>query len=379
MSSIWTRSIKATPQYDCGLCGYTRCASFARAFVVGDVSINACPILSFDEFGGLQSELESVAMRSTTLQPQLAQELPSDGLLLTMPCKDSTEKVMAELRVTNGVEPGTPIRFGVFDPILFCELLDCLRQHFETLKCSRDLGYGRADTGDMSITLLQDGRINMRRVSDKEEVLKIFSTIEQAILGSIICNCCGNDFLSIIIDDIPPKEDTHPVFNAGSRIHLTKDILNSSFSKKELLTQFGDEIDKTITLIENLGEALVNSITGLKKGNIEEYPEDLISDTRCSIMSVFIQTDDMRTSSFITKTLALLWALESGFDSISESKVILDSLDEASMSGARSLIDSVLSGIIEDPEPNNKLLFQLYAALLRASRGIRLYNIWNDY
>ena len=138
MSSIWVRSLKATPNFDCGLCGYQRCASFARAAIIEDIEISACPVLKQNEFGGLCGELESVLKRRTTLRTRISPELPEGGLLLTKPCKDTDEKVMAELRVFNGVPEGDEIKFGVFDPIFLCDFMDCLKSEFDLVKCSRD-------------------------------------------------------------------------------------------------------------------------------------------------------------------------------------------------------------------------------------------------
>ena len=93
-------------------------------------------------------DLETVGMRRSTLRDRPGPEPPEGGVLFTQPCKDTNEKVMAELRVFNGVPAGELMRFGVFDPHILCDLMECLVAKFELVKCSRDLGYGRADAGE---------------------------------------------------------------------------------------------------------------------------------------------------------------------------------------------------------------------------------------
>ena len=108
MSSIWARTWKNTPQLDCGMCGYPTCAAFARAFVVEDTAIDSCPLFELPEFMNLKEEIETVGMRRSTLRERSAPEPPEGGVLFTQPCKDTDEKVMAELRVFNGVPAGEP-------------------------------------------------------------------------------------------------------------------------------------------------------------------------------------------------------------------------------------------------------------------------------
>ncbi|MHA2209917.1 MAG: (Fe-S)-binding protein, partial [Candidatus Thorarchaeota archaeon] len=227
MSSLWVKTWKNTPQIDCGLCKKATCASFARALVVGRTQIDGCPLLGLEKHKSLREELERLSKRKPTLRGKPAAKLPEGGMLLTRPCQDTDEKVMAELRMYNGVEAGEQIHFGVFEPLLLCDLIDCIADRFELIRCSRDLGYGRAEIEDMSITILQDGRVNMRRVSDETRVLELFRQIERAIFGSIICNCCGHDVLSVIAGFAPIENELHPVLSAGSTLSLDMEIFES--------------------------------------------------------------------------------------------------------------------------------------------------------
>ena len=180
----------------------------------------------------MRTQLDLNRGRQPTLIGKPAAKLPEGGMLLTKPCQDTDEKVMAELRVFNGVEEGETMHFGVFDPQLLCSLMDCLSTNFELIRCSRDLGYGRAEIEDMSITILQDGRINMRRVSDEDRVRELFGIIERAILGSIICNCCGSDLLTVLLGIVNPRRsETHPVLHAGSSLSLDQNLLSRGPSK----------------------------------------------------------------------------------------------------------------------------------------------------
>ncbi|MHA1575850.1 MAG: (Fe-S)-binding protein, partial [Candidatus Thorarchaeota archaeon] len=344
MSSIWVRSLKSTPNFDCGLCGYQRCASFARAVVVEAVEIDTCPVLKQDEFTGLYGEFEFVLKRRTSLRTRISPELPEGGLLLTKPCKDTDEKVMAELRVYNGVQEGDEIQFGVFDPTLLCDFMDCLKSEFDLVKCSRDLGYGRADTGELSITILQDGRINMRRVDNKEHVLEVFDKIERSILGSIVCNCCGNDLISLMIDP-NVRFDEHIAYDAGSRISVNKDIVKSplgvtgfvSISDNKEIVDLFDKMHSQIV-------QLLSELAGHKK--TVTFMSNLVEEIRCDLLFLSSRGEDDIINTQILKALGLLWTLESALIAIGEISVILGRIRSPKNQSAVDMVANLRDRVI---------------------------------
>ncbi|MFW9850198.1 MAG: (Fe-S)-binding protein [Candidatus Thorarchaeota archaeon] len=376
MSSIWTRTTKASPGLDCGLCGFPKCSSFARAALVEDVSLDKCPLYSLTEFAGLLSEMENLVQRKTGLKFRTAAELPEGGVLLTRPCKDTDEKVMAELRVHNGVPAGDQLRFGVFDSNLLCEFSECLSDIFDVVKCSRDLGYGRADTGEMSITLLQDGRVNMRRVDDRERVLRVFAKIESAILGSIICNCCGNDLISLV-SGLVDSSDSHPALRSGSSICIDKETLHHQLSKRLFLNEF--DAPYISDAIDNGFSQLETSIASLIQGNsVDTKTNEQIDNLNCKIISLTRKDNNEVRETIILKALGLVWVLSSAFQAISMIEGILRPYKAEFHSKAYDIIQSVLDGgdSMKFPEENEQL-FQVYAHSKLLERAYRKKKEWD--
>lgn len=358
MSSIWTRSSSLSPQYDCGLCGYPRCSSFTRAAIVDFVSIDECPILSLPSFHEHKTELTEIISRKTGLRVRTAEELPEGGVLLTRPCKDTDQKVMAELRVHNGVAPGEDLHFGVFDPVLLCDLSECLVSVFEDVKCSRDLGYGRADTGDMSITLLQDGRVNMRRVDNKEQVLKVFYKIERAILGSTMCNCCGNDLISIAAGLVDQLE-SHPVLQCGSSIKIDCEMLkqkltSSLFSELYQMPELTSEFDL-------LANSMIELLDSVSAENLE-VPFGIPSDLKCRLISPILETNDKTKEALLLRMLGFEWVLQSALSAIARLDEVVASLPASSIRTANELIRSAAAGKSSTaPSPEDENFFKVFA------------------
>ncbi len=373
MSSIWTRSHKLSPQYDCGLCGYPKCSSFTRAAVVDFISLDKCPLLSLPSFKDQLHELQALITRKTGLRFRTATELPEGGILLTRPCKDTDQKVMAELRVHNGVKPGEQINFGVFDPILLCDLADCLTCEFEDVKCSRDLGYGRADTGDMSITLLQDGRVNMRRVDNREQVLRVFDKIERAIIGSTMCNCCGNDLISIA-SGLVSHQDAHTVLNCGSSMKLDCDIL-----KPKLTGSLFDQVFNAPEIRSEFDEMINTLLEGFEKMSARNLrtaftpPDDL----RCRLVSLVLTTNNKTKQTLLLRMLGLEWIVNSTLNALTEIASLLVELPSEDSEFVDQIIISSLSGKESSPPPNEKeVAFKIFALSRCLLRGREAFVEW---
>ncbi|MHA2080186.1 MAG: (Fe-S)-binding protein, partial [Candidatus Thorarchaeota archaeon] len=102
MSSVWTKARKNTPEIDCGLCGFTTCGAFARAVVVGNPEISVCPVLGLEQFAQQRDELKTLSSEAKNTE-RPAPEQPEGGVLLSKPCMDSPDLLMAEMRIFNGV------------------------------------------------------------------------------------------------------------------------------------------------------------------------------------------------------------------------------------------------------------------------------------
>ncbi|UCE11221.1 MAG: hypothetical protein JSW61_04600 [Candidatus Thorarchaeota archaeon] len=380
MSSIWTRTWKATPKVDCGLCGLPNCASFGRAIVFGECEIEACPLLRLNGFASLKAELKSICSRAPSRRAKLAPEQPEGGVLFTRPCKDTDEKVMAELRVFNGVKTGEPILFGVFDPRILCELMDCLKPHFDLVKCSRDLGYGRADVGEMSITVLQDGRINMRRVDDKEAVMRLFERMERVLIGAAVCNSCGRDLLSILLSDrLSPHEDSHVIFDGGSSLDIDKSavgmkLTRSGFSKLSdtLLAPILVSIDSLIERLRESSESVMN------KQSVEFEVDNLILETRQKIVDVLAAGTLENASIRLHCLIGVLREFEISFAGLSEISYHLDKISEERSSKAIGWLTRGLKGdLLEDmPDEEDEDMLLIFAHAMKISRLFGFLKDW---
>jgi len=249
VSSRWKNAWKAVPGINCGLCGRGICSGFIRAFLSNLSDIDSCPLYSLPQYKDARENIISLKESKLPITGHPAPPVSDRGILFTKPCKDTDEKVMAELRLSNGVQPGKTLNYMVFSPELLCSALEVLSNYFQSIKCSKDLGYARADYEDMSITFLNDGRINMRRVNDEHQVQDLYNIIRFALLGSMVCNCCGSDMYSILTGKmVPIKETTHTILNADLLVKLdaSADILKITGKSKLInsMNSLGSRIDK---------------------------------------------------------------------------------------------------------------------------------------
>ncbi len=381
MSSIWVRTWESTPKIDCGLCGRNSCSSFSRAVLVGDLEVAACPILRLPEFVSLREELETNRARKMKARSRVAPDRPKNGVLYTRPCKDTDERLMAELRVHNGIEPGEPVRFPQFDPLILCDMLECLDVPFEDVKCSRELGYGRIKASEMSITVLRDGRVNIRRVESKESVAQVFQKIERVIIGSVVCECCGCDLLSILAGcrtrDIDPD---HPVLAAGSSLSLNEDIARQPLTRGSLEAALGDSASTTIETIDSLHNLLVRGIGQLADdGSSSSAEEPDMDEARCTVARLMQSHDVRGNETVVLKALSILSATLAALDSINDVGRLRDQLDEEGHRSVQSYIERAKAGLLTEviPATETSSLLLCYAHLNKVNRAIRLLNRWD--
>ncbi len=374
MSSIWTRTLKASPQFDCGLCGFPKCASFTRAAIVGFATIDRCPILMLSVFEESRKQVQNLIMKKTGLRFKTATDPPEGGIVLTRPCKDTDQKVMAELRIHNGVPSGERVNFGVFDANLLCELSECLRALFEDVKCSRDLGYGRVDTGEMSITILQDGRVNMRRVDNEEQVREVFNTIETAILGSTICNCCGNDLASIA-SGLVKHRDAHTVLRCGSSIRIDCESLDSPLSSSLV-----DHVFPSSTLshqIDSNFELITTLVDGLKKGALQDDVSLSYPGLTCMLISHVIEEPTAQRQTLLLRLIGLDWILRSAVDAAGKIIELASSLQPENLNMLWDIVGEVVDNEeIAAPSPEDEIMFQVYALSHCLKRATAMRSEW---
>ena len=266
MSRVWTKARKNTPEIDCGLCGYPTCATFARSLVTKETDISKCPILALKSFDEKLNELINLST-DTPVITKPAPEQPKGGVLMSKPCMDAPELQMAEMRIFNGVKPGTPQKFGVLDPVILCWLLDCVSSRYQDMKCSKDLAYAWGDMEETKVHILRDGKIRMRRAKGKEHALESFRIIERTVLGATICNCCGHDLFSILAGlALSPENGTHTVLNAGSTLSLDSKQMDWTLSNNSLNAELGARM---FELVEPIHASLTSQIDLMITGDFE--------------------------------------------------------------------------------------------------------------
>ncbi len=381
MSSVWTRAWDKTPKIDCGLCGYVRCACFARAAVVGDCARDLCPLLSLPEYSSQKTEFELLASRGAQGFSKPAPEMPKGGVLLTSPCKDRVDRVMAELRVYNGVKEGELVRFTLFDPVILCDMLECLSSKFEILKCSRDLGYARADTGETSITLLQDGRINMRRMNDLGHVKRLFAMIESAIMPSVICNCCGMDLLSILADGSKDVKHEHTVFKAGSSLTLNTEQLSVALGRNTIQSYGGQQIDEVVHKLDGVFDLLKSEVDRVLKNTPAKQGSRPDMKNARSMLVNLANDDRMRgRESLVFGAHAILWLVEDGLRGLSQVEHGLQQRSGAELSELRKLLLLAAKGVMPpyDRDVVKTGMLTGYAHVRRVDRAMKAFNRWTS-
>ena len=379
MSNTWVKTWMRTPRINCGLCGRAACTGFARALVVGQLELDGCPILGLRDYANLRAELEAMLKGDSTPRMGTAPELPEGGVLFTQPCKDTNDRVMAELSLHNGVKPGERMRFAVFDPRTLCDLMNCLQSQFDLVKCSRDLGYGRADVNEMNITVLQDGRINMRRVKDRDQVMSIFGKLERALIGATICNCCGCDLLSILSGCVEPVDgDRHTVYDAGTNMSIDEKSALLPIRRAEVESTFDENAERALSLIQNLADHLESGIVQLLDGSIGLFRAVSSEEARCSFVELITDPSLYGNETLLLKVLALVRVIFDALCGVTELAELLTFAPKEDKDAILKLVFMAQSGelSLQMNAIDDQRQILAYAHSLRLNRAVRLLQEW---
>ncbi len=374
MSSIWTKVRKNTPEIDCGLCGFTTCGAFARSIVVGKAKISACPVLGLNQYAQEREELENIS-RDVKNTQRPAPEQPEGGVLLSKPCTDSPDLLMAEMRIFNGVKPGEPMKYGVLDPVILCWFLDCVSSRYEDMRCSKELAYAWGNMEEIRVHILRDGRVRMRRARGADHALDSFRIIERTVMGSIICNCCGRDLLTILAGFAEPEEEYHTVLEAGSTLSLDSELVEWTPKKGKVDTK---QISEMIDFVDDLYNTMIDQLDLLISGN---HPPQSIQENRakiCKIISLMVDPLMKGNETIFLRGLSLAFFIDSaimGLSSLSslmsdgsvKKTHILKLLNAAKKASLKEL--SLLS--MDDSETLS------FTHSHRVERAIRLYEQWS--
>ena len=373
MSSIWTKARKNTPEIDCGLCGFPTCATFARILVTENTEISKCPIISLEAYSERLEELTRIStdVRNIT---KPAPEQPEGGVLLSKPCMDSPDLLMAEMRIFNGVRPGSPQRFGVLDPVILCWLLDCVSSRYQDMRCSKELAYAWGDMEEIKVHILRDGRIRMRRAKGREHALESFRIIERTVIGATICNCCGHDLFSVLVGLAPPEEEPHTVLNAGSTLSIVTNQIDWT-----LKNQSGDieQGQRMIELIEPIHASLRNQLELMISGDFET---DGTFDTRpqiCKFIGMMLEPSAQDYVTVFLKGLAHAFFLDSALQGLAEIKHLVNE-QQVNTDFVIELLKNTQKKSLVDYEINSldDILILLVAHATRVVRGLSLFDEW---
>ena len=379
MSNIWVKTWMRTPKINCGLCGRAACTGFARALIVGQLDLDDCPVLRLRDYGNLRAELEAMINSDSAPRMGVAPELPEGGVLFTQPCKDTNDRVMAELSLHNGVEPGESMRFAVFDPRTLCDLMNCLELQFGLVKCSSDLGYGRADVDEMNITVLQDGRINMRRVKDRDQVMSVFGKLERALVGATICNCCGCDLLSILSGCVEPVDGArHTVYDAGTNMSIDEKSAQLPIRRAEVESALDKNAESALSLIQSLVDHLESGMAQLLDGNTELFRAVSSEEARCSLVELITNTSLYGNETLLLKVLALVRVVYDALCGVSELAEILTYTPEEDRDAILTLVSMAQSGelSLQMKTIDDQRQILAHAHSLRLNRAVRLLQEW---
>ena len=373
MSSVWTKARKNTPEIDCGLCGFTSCAAFARAVIVGNAKISACPVLGLNQYALQKDELANLSSDVKNIEKP-APEQPEGGVLLSKPCMDSPDLLMAEMRIFNGVNPGEPMKFGVLDPTILCWLLDCVSSRYQDMRCSKDLAYAWGSMEEIKVHILRDGRVRMRRARGAEHALDSFKIIERTVMGAIICNCCGRDLLTVLAGLAESTEQQHTVLEAGSTVSLNHELID--WTPQEL-TQDMKQIALMVDYVDELYSEMMKQLNLIILGEYQiEYEADPRSKI-CRIISLMVDPEMQGNETAFLRGLALAFFIDNailGLESLGmllheglKDKAIITKLLNAAKE--KSLQEFDVNSL-----PDSEILLLAHSA--RVERAIQLYSLW---
>ncbi len=375
MSSVWTKARKNTPEIDCGLCGFTTCGAFARSFVVGDAEISACPVLGLEEYAQQRDDLDILSSEAkNTVKP--APEQPEGGVLLSKPCMDSPDLMMAEMRIFNGVNPGEPMKYGVLDPAILCWLLDCVSSRYEDMRCSKELAYAWGDMEEIKVHILRDGRVRMRRARGAEHALDSFKIIERTVMGAVICNCCGRDLFTVLAGLATPSEKQHTVLGAGSTLSLNPELVDWTPLKHSTDTK---SVAQMIDLVDTLYSDLQDNLDLLIAGTYSAANDSETRSRICKINSLLVDPLIQGNEVVFLRGLTLAFFIDNAMIGLSSLNQLLSDkqTDETLVS---ELLNSAKTMSLQNNDVKSLSASEIlpHAHSVRVERAIQLYNLWKN-
>jgi hypothetical protein len=257
--------------------------------------------------------------------------------------------------------------------------MNCLQSQFDLVKCSHDLGYGRADVDEMNITVLQDGRINMRRVKDRDQVMSVFGKLERALVGATICNCCGCDLLSILSGCVEPVgADRHTVYDAGTNMSIDEKSAQLPIRRADMESVIGENGERVLSLIQNLADNLEAGTVQLLDGNIKLFRPVSSEEARCSLVELITNPSLYGNETLLLKALALVRVIFDALRGVSELAEILIFAPKEDHDALLKFVSMAQSGelSLQMKVTDDQRRILAYAHSLRLNRAVRLLQEW---
>jgi len=179
------------PKLDCGLCSNPSCQTMTRKIAAGDLEPEECPPLStLLEFKENLQKIKQLVHEGIEIGAKGTVVNEETGITYIHPCITEAGKISAETRLTSGPEGATDLKYGFYDPLQLCAILNTT-EFFQDVKCSPSLGIGRVHADDKTVLIYKDGRINVRQAKDKEDAIRTIRQLSRSLWSAIICSC-GN-------------------------------------------------------------------------------------------------------------------------------------------------------------------------------------------
>jgi hypothetical protein len=164
----------------------------ARKIATGDTKPGQCFNLSTrPEYKQNLQKIKQFLREGVEIGAKGTIVIEDTGITYIHPCISETGKITAEARLTTSLEGTMDLKYGFYDPIQLCMMLN-MTGFFKDVRCSPNLGVGRATVDDKTVLIYKDGRINVRRAKDKEDAIQTIRLVSRSLWGAIICSYCGN-------------------------------------------------------------------------------------------------------------------------------------------------------------------------------------------
>jgi len=164
----------------------------ARKIATGDAKPEQCVNLSTRaEYQKNLQRIRQVLEEGVEIGARGTIVMAETGVTYIHPCISEAGKVTAETRLTSGPEGSVDLKYGFYDPIQLCVMMN-MAGFFEDVRCSPKLGVGRVTVEDKTVLIYKDGRINVRQAKNKEDAIQTIRLVSRSLWGAIICSCCGN-------------------------------------------------------------------------------------------------------------------------------------------------------------------------------------------